>query len=227
MTRPRPASGSLGSACGLCGLDRVPAAPWRARLRRRDTRAVRRFRGRDAGARCGRSDRRGRRLGARRETGLPRLHVRNDDALADPDHGVRRDIVGFGQHHDRLCHRAARCCASVSPGATTCTPDVGASAVFGAPTGPIGGITSAVEAGRCGACNRHRSEPRDHQMFARMDRRIADVVRLHDRGDRHVVLPRHGLKRFAGPTTTGVPPSQVQVGGGGAAGIEPVTSELG
>ena len=32
----------------------------------------------------------------------------------------------------------------VSPGATTCTPDVGASAVFGAPTGPIGGITPQV-----------------------------------------------------------------------------------
>ena len=41
---------------------------------------------------------------------------------------------------------------SVSPGATTCTLEDGASAVRGGPTGPGGGIAGAVEAMRvCGA----------------------------------------------------------------------------
>ena len=110
---------------------------------------------------------------------------------------------------------------SVSPGATTCTPDGATSAVRGGPTGAGIGRRGRGDA----RCRRPMAAPgdaiaRDDQMLAGMHhRRAGDVVGLHDapRPARHAGA-RSISSVSPGPTVIGVPPSQVQVGGGGRGG---------
>src|SRR5580698_876485 len=115
---------------------------------------------------------------------------------------------------------------NVSPGATTCMPVVGANAVRGAPTGMpgtveairvVGGTEAAAEGERRGIT---RWSP---------GCTMAGLVMLLACMMAETGTPcwREIMSKVSpGAIVIGVPPSQVQAGGGGAAGTEPVISVL-
>ena len=195
----RPAEG-WQSARGFSGLDR--ALRDRLRRRRGKARAVRGFRGRErrtCGRRRGGFDaRRGRNCGCSR---LP--YVRNDNAVADPHHGIGPDIVGLGERHDRLAVEARDTVQRLSGGN-------GMDARSRRERAPR---RTNRRAGRHGrrvrgdaglrwrnrGCRRRPAIARDHQVLARMHhRRAADAVCFHDGADRHAMAPGDRFQSLAG-----------------------------
>ena len=103
---------------------------------------------------------------------------------------------------------------SVSPGATTCTPESApVRSAARRPASPVRSEATRVVGGASRAVELRRGITR---CWPGWTGRAGDVVGLHDRGDRHAVPARNHLEVSPGATVIGVPPSQVQAGGGGA-----------
>src|SRR5271156_832678 len=119
---------------------------------------------------------------------------------------------------------------SVSPAATTWTTGGGTSALRGAPTGAAEGTVGPVAASRvCGGVAAAVDGRRRGITRCWPGRTIAGLVMLLASMTAETGTPwRCAIISSVSPgaTVTGVPPSQVQTGGGGGAGIEPVTSPL-
>src|SRR6516165_7724232 len=120
---------------------------------------------------------------------------------------------------------------NVSPGATTCTLAAGASALRAGPTGAAEGMGRAFEATRvCGAEDANAGPRRRGITRCCPGRTPVGLVMLLASIMAETGTPyRCESVSTVSPcaTTIGVPPSQVNAGGGGTGGSEPVTSPLG